>query len=225
MKRLLCLISLIAPSTAFAVIPVPGETERSYDFALSLGKTKTEFTYADTGIVDTTVEYIELSWYERVYAGIDIGLHVGRTFLSQTGRVTTLGAEPDGFQAGIGLRAVFFQTSPIQPFVHALYMYRRVKRDDSEPVTLSWHEPQMRLGVSTAPWGPLRVYGGANWSAVDGREQSRGTVTSTTDFERDSGVSGFIGFDFTVEPTGFIGVEAHAGDAGRGIEIYFKRQY
>ncbi|HKQ29779.1 MAG TPA: hypothetical protein VJS66_00720 [Burkholderiales bacterium] len=226
MKQLACALLLTMTTPALAVIPMTAETERSFDFALSAGKTETEFTYTGAAIVDTTVEFVELSWYERIYAGVDIGLHLGKTFLSQTNRAATAGLDPNGTHIGVGVRALFLGTSPIQPFVHALYYYRRVEETDgSDSVTLAWHEPRLRLGITMAPWGPLRVYAGADWSAVDGSERVSGTMSSTTDFERDGSVSGFLGLDFTIDATGFIGVEAHTGDAGNGVGIYFKRRY
>lgn len=222
MKQFVCLTLLMTTPVAACAATLAAD---DIDFAVSLGKTKTEFTYADTGVVNTRFEFIEVNWYERVYDSFYIGLHVGKTFLSQTGRSVTAGTDLDGTHVGVGIRAAFFQTSWIQPFVHATYLYRRVERDNGESVTLSWHEPQIRLGVTTAPWGPLRVYGGANWTSVDGSERHRGTVSSTTDFERDGSVSGFLGVDLTVDTTGAVGVEAYSGDVGNGIEIYFKRRY
>jgi hypothetical protein len=226
MKKLACLILLgIVSPLANAAAPTPGMNEQSFDFALSFGRTKTEFAYSDSSKANSTIEFVEISWYERVAPGIDIGLHLGKTFLDQTGRSTTVGVEPDGAHGSVGLRATLFETSWVQPFMHALYTYRRVENNDNgQSVVLSWYEPQVRLGVITLPWNRLRVYGGASWSSIDGRERIKGATPSTTDFERKSAVDGFFGVDLAVEESGFVGVEARAGD-NRGVEFYFRKRY
>jgi hypothetical protein len=198
--------------------------DRPLELALALGKTKTTFDYADTTAVDTEIQFIEVNWYERFSANLEVGLHAGKAFATQTGRNVTAGLEPDGYQAGIGVRAEFLQTSWLQPFFHATYFYRRVTHDDTNrSVALAWHEPMARLGVATKT-ERARLYGGVSWSAIDGRERITGTAPSTTDFERSGRVGGFLGADLAVEQDGHIGAEVFSGTK-RGLEIYFKKGF
>jgi hypothetical protein len=202
------------------------ETE-TLDFAVTFNKRDVDLRYKGSGTFESTIEFIEVNWYERIYPGVDVGLHVGKTFFSQSRRATTAGIEPNGFYGGIGIRAVFAEASLIRPFVHAVYLYRHVNHEENDSsITLNWHEPHVRFGASSAPWGPARIYGGVEWSAMDGRERVESpAVSSTTDFEQVGGTTGFLGIDLTVEPNGYIGVEGHGGDNNSGFQIYFKKHY
>lgn len=228
MKRVICAtLLLMTAKMATAAIPMSGEPDDAFDFAVNLGKRDIDLRYENNGTFNSTVEFAEVNWYERIYPGIDIGLHIGKAFFSQSGRPATAGIEPSGFYGGVGIRARFFETSLIQPFVHALYLYRRVKHEENDSsVTLNWHEPRVRLGASSAPWGPLRIYGGAEWSTMDGRERVENSSASlTTNFEPLNRNIGFLGIDLTLESSGYIGAEGHAGNGNSGFEIYFKKRY
>lgn len=224
MKRQLCILLIsVAPVLANAA-STSGAEERPLDLALSLGKFKTTFDYAGGASIGTTVEFIEVNWYERFAEGLEIGLHAGKAFVTQTDRGATAGLEPDGYQAGFGIRATFLPTFWAQPFINATYIYRRVTHDDTnQSVTLTWSEPTVTFGVASE-WKRLRLYGGGIWSAVDGRERTTGITPSTNDFDAAARVGGFLGVELAVEQDGRVGVEVFSGTT-RGVEISFKKRY
>jgi len=226
MKALGYWLALALPTFAHAAGPPPGATDnRTLDFAVEFANSKSVFHYKDGTSADTTLRSLGVTWYERMSPRVELGLYGGHAFLAQTGNVTTAGIEPDGYYAGIGVRAVLAQTRPLQLFFHATYSYQRVSKNDSlQSVTLSWDQPQAQLGVAFAPVGPLRAYGGISWGRIDGQERATGTTTRTINFETRRHSGGFAGLDFAVEQDGYVGMEAHAG-LDRGAEIYFKKRF
>ncbi len=217
---------LAIPALANAAgLPPGAQDETSLDFALQFSNTRTTFDYVGGKSVETTLKHIGIAFYERGASRFELGLFGGHVFLGQTGNPATAGLEPDGSYAGIGVRAVLFQTSGFQGFCHASYTYQRVEHEENgQSVTLTWDEPRVQLGLVFAITNRWRVYGGTLWGSLDGQERVSGASPSTTDFERRRNTGGFVGIDFAVDPDGYIGIAAHSG-MERSAEIYFKKRY
>lgn len=227
MKHLICgIAALVMPIPALAAGPPPAaQDEKSLDFALQFAKAEQKFAYTDGTSADTTTQWIGITWYERLAPRFELGIYGGHTFLTQTGNPATAGLEPDGYYAGIGARGVLLDISALQLFAHATYTYQRVEHNGSDrSVTLAWDEPRVQLGAVLAPIGQLRVYGGAMWGTIDGRERVTGLTARTTDFKRHDRTGGFLGLDLAVDRDGYVGVEARSG-IERGGDIYFKKRY
>jgi hypothetical protein len=225
-KRSLALSALLCPllCAAAETLPDDGAREKWLDFGVVFSKNKTQFDYADTSIA-TTVETISLHWYERVAPRWDIGLHGGYSFLTQTDYALTAGLEPRGYHAGVGIRGTLWEMAAGELFLNASYLYHRLNHDEgTQSITLSWYQPEVRLGFVTRHIGRLRLLGGATAGAIDGQERAEGTIDRTLDFERDLRGGGFLGLDLTVERDGHVGIEIRNG-VERGGRIYFTSSF
>lgn len=225
MKHFVIAILALPAIVSAAGLPPVVNDDKTIDFALDLARHKTTFEYSNTTSVDTTIQLIGVTWYERFAPKVELGLNGGRVFLSQTGNAATAGIEPDGYYAGVALRAVMLDTAPAQLALHTAYTYHRVEHDSmSQSVTLSWYQSCVQFGAIIAPVNRLRIQAGALWTAIDGQERVTGVTPRTTDFRRDDRNGGYFGLDFAVERDGYVGIEARSG-AERGGEIYFKKRF
>ena len=226
MNRFAAALLCCLPAIGWCAEPLtPPGGDLSLDFSARIGKAEYSFDYASGVKADTTVEWLGVAWYEQLAPHLQLGLAGGRMLLTQTGNAATAGMEPDGYYAGFDLRLALLETSAVQLFVHASYVYMRVKQEDgSDTVVLRWYEPRLQLGAAVAATRRLRLFGGGRWSAPDGQQRTTGTDPQTVDFDTDRRVGGFAGMEFAVERDGFVGAEARGG-VGRGGEIYFKKLF
>jgi hypothetical protein len=195
------------------------------DFALHAGEMRTTFNYDNDESVRTTLRWIELSWYEPVTPNIEIGLHGGYSYLTQSDRTLMAGIEPEGTHIGIGLRATIYGNPAIEVFSDVRYTYRRLKHDaDDQRIVLAWHEPRIQLGIASRQMEPVGLYAGAAYTSFRGEERVEGTGAATADFERNRPFGGFAGVELMVGSDGYVGIEVRS-DGARGARIYFGTHY
>ncbi|OGI46806.1 MAG: hypothetical protein A2151_00890 [Candidatus Muproteobacteria bacterium RBG_16_65_34] len=225
MIRRLLLACLGLPVLALAAGPPPPHGDnRNYDFALQLTDSKAVFHY-DATPIDTAVQWIGVTWRERFGAQMELGLLGGHSWVTQTQNPATAGFGLDGHHAGISLHLTLLDAENATLFFAADHVYQNVDhRGATQSVTLEWSETRVRLGAVLAPGERLRLYGGADYGRIEGKERVTGDTPRTTEFDHPPAGGGFAGLDLNVDRDGYIGVETWSG-LSRGGKIYFKRRF
>lgn len=175
--------------------------------------------------IDTTVEWIGISWRQALGLRVQGTLFGGSAALTQSNSSVTAGARLRGFHAGFALHINLWNRERAQLFLSSDYILQDVDDDIAgADVSLEWHQLQLELGASTSLGAAVCLYGGLNYGIIDGQQRLSGTVNETIDFDRGPVSGAFVGLEGNVEENGFIGIELHSG-LSRYAEIFFKHRF
>lgn len=224
-RRATAWLLLVFPLLVQAAGPlIPEDGAQTLDFSLRFAGEKAPFDYGGQ-THDTTSRWIGVSWREKASERLTLGMYGGYTYVTQTDNPITAGIQLDGFHAGFSLHGILLDRPRVSLYYALAYTYQKVDhKSATQNVVIDWFEPQAQLGAIVTLTKSLRLYGGGSYGYIDGEERASGTVNHTTNFSRNSRAGGFLGLDLSVEPDGYVGIEAKTG-LSRGGEIYFKRSY
>jgi len=220
------LLLLFLPGLAVAAGPLTPDDGRpsTLDFSLQLSNNKFPLEYAGR-VQDGTSRWLGITLREKASDRVTLGMYGGNAWLSQTGNPLTEGLELDGFHAGLTLHAILLQSQRASLYGVLDYTYQKVDhKSDTQTIVIDWAQSQMQLGVTLRLTPIWRLYGGGSYGKIDGEERASGTVNHTLSFERGARPGGFVGLDLSVEPDGYVGIEARSGLVRSG-EIYFKHRF
>jgi len=218
---------LFMPAVAQAARPlIPDEIDQTLDFSLYFTGSKTPFDYSDGNSYDTRYQMLGMEFRQKMVSKLQLGAHLGYTWLTQNNNPLTSGIELSGYHAGLSLYGGIFESKRASLYYVFDYTYQQVDHsNNNQSVTIEWGEPTALLGASVMTGSRLRLYGGGGYGRIDGQERASGDVSHTTDFSRSARAFGFLGLDLNLGPSnGYIGIEAGAG-LNQSARIYFKQNY
>lgn len=204
--------------------PVLSVDDMAGELAVRFVRHRSDFDYPAAS-VDTTVEWIGISWHQKLGLRVHGTLFGGSAALTQSNSPVTAGARLRGFHAGFALHVNLWDRKRTHLFLSSDYTLQDV--DDhiaGVDVSLEWHQLRLQLGASTPLGTAVCLYGGFNYGVIDGQQRLSGTVNATTDFDRGPVSGAFVGLEGNVEENGFVGIELHSG-LSRYTEIFFKHRF
>lgn len=186
-----------------------------------------ELDYDDSGDETLRLKRIGISFHETLDPSSRIGLRLGRTAFSQSGRATTAGLDPLGWFAELEFAGAWPAASRIQAAFEAAWRYSSVSDRDAasgDEVELDWQTLELRPALRLALGGPLRLELGASAIAVDGSERTRGASRATVDFSAADPAGGFLTLAWHRADRDVIALRLRGGNPA-GLSVIFEHRF
>lgn len=204
-----------------AALPELEENPSPQAFALRFSRVRTPLGGTDD---PSLVGSAGLSWQQVAASYLQVGVLAGYTAVTQTGRPLTAGMRLEGYHAGLVVRGLAWPRPFLQVLIETRYVYYHVKDTlAGQNVALDWQETEIAGGGIWYPLDSLRLFGSLHYGALDRQERAYGTMNHTLDFNTNKG-GGAVGLEFSVDPSGDIGVQRSWG-LHDGFTIYFQRRW
>lgn len=218
-------VALLLCDVALAMGPPQAlETRTSFDFGLYFVQSGYSLD-TGSGKSPTTVEWAGIGWNERFSEQLQLGLHIGNTYLTQTQNPLTAGQELVGHHAGIRLTFDFTPRARSAGFLADVTITRQEvdHETDAQTIQIEWTDSRAGLWMWLYPWQSVQFVAGVRYGTLSGTQLAAGGVNSSTELEMtDSGTA--LGINFNDGRGGSVGYMARYG-LDSGGQLYFKRQF
>lgn len=194
------------------------------DFTLRLSREETTLDYGSQSY-RTTIRKIGVDWAEGLMPRLYGTLHAGYLEIDQSANPALAGLSPNGYYAGIGLRAMLLQSQVFTTTLGAHYLYHQVSTSaTSQDVELSWDDSGADVAMTLRASPRLSLTGGVGYGQGSGEERQSGTVNLTRHFDQDRHVNYFAVLGLHVDRGGAIRLAYQRGRY-EGAWLSFSRTF
>lgn len=184
------------------------------------------YSFSDgTSSAPTNVQWAGLGWNERFSEHVQLGIHAGNTFLTQTQNPLTAGLQLVGYHAGLCLVLELNpRASVVRYFVDfSLTQQSAAHESSTQSLEFDWVDSRAGFWIWVYPSDSVQFMAGSRYGKTSGTLLASGAVNSSTDFQvRENGTA--LGVNFNDGKRGSVGYLARYG-VDRGGLLYFKRQF
>jgi hypothetical protein len=203
-----------------------GDASPGMGINLHVERSDLDVRYNDGSDADRLeVGRIGIALFESPAPGVRLGVSLGRQGISQSGRSTTAGLDPDGYFVGFDALGHWGVTRHLGVELAARIGYAEASdRDADGRIDIDWWSATLRPAATITLAERVELRAGLRAQWLDGDERVSGDTRSTVGFREDRVTGGFVGIGLRTGNGGSVQLRADTGSA-RGIRLVFERRY
>lgn len=230
MYRPLLLLLTLLPAALLASGPAAAADlgNKGTRFGLEMYRLTAPLQY-DQGSYDTHFEGFLVFFTEPVGESVDIGMDIGRIFLSQKGNPDSAGASMGGMLFGFWAQYNFMASDSFGLHARGSYRYHQAgdRSDPDREVYFEWQELDARL-LASLRFGRVELVAGGMYQQLAGTHSNEGLSNASWSFSSDPGMDLQLQLNLLVDHGGRVGVrvEQNSGDSShRRLSLVFETRY
>ncbi len=202
----------LGPSDAFELHLLREDLEVAYD--------------DDAGGGDLELTRVGIAFHERLNASIRGAVALGAIGVRQRDRTATADVDPTGWYLGLDFNGIWPREGALRFAAGLGWRYARADRsdEDGDESILDWHTGEVRAALVTGLTPAVDLQTGVAHKWVRGDERFRSDASTTTRFDLDDPVSGFVQLDFLTGRAGVVRFQVRGGNP-QGARITFEYNY